>query len=155
MAVAHSTTMFDVYDRYVALLTSALSTTSTKWHVSDGEPRVGEYDYVAAVLGATGWEQEPAGIGSGAPSFPLDERYAIESRIFAWDGTIDQARSRAVIKEAYNAILSAVRADPTLGGTPGVIYCHVGVLEYEQGVTNLEGSAAQLDINLNVYARIS
>ena len=148
-----TTTFFDAYEYFHAAIQVALEDLSDKWVVFDGDPRSGEYNYVASVLGSTTWENEPAGIGAGAPSFPLDEKYMIQARLACWDGSTDQSLTRKSIRTAYSAIQGTVRADPRLGGL--VLWSYLTASEYAQGATSENGSFAQIDLYLNITARIS
>ena len=154
MATTSTTTFFAAYTKFYGVLTSTLSALSDPWTVFDGDPRQGEFNYVAAMIGPVDWADSPAGIGAGSPSFPIDEEYRINARLAVWDNTIDQSLSCTSIATAYEAILAGVRADPTLGGVPGVLWSYLGTAEYEQGANDMGGSSAQLDIYLNVRARL-
>ena len=147
-----TTTFFDAYTAFLAVLKGALAPLSDPWTVFDGDPRQGEFNYVAAVLGQGQWLNTPAGIGAGSPSFSIDEEYTIDARLACWDQTINQTLTRASIATAYEAVLAGVRADPTLGGIAK--WSYLSALTYEQGPTDSSGSFAQLDLSLSVHARI-
>lgn len=150
----NTTTLFNAYEAFRQIVETALDSLNSGWHVSDGEPRAGEYNNIAALLGATNWDMAPAGIGAGSPSFPLDEKYSIQVRLAVWDGGQIQSSPRNEIKNAYEAILLGVRNNPTLD-VPGILWSHIGITEFEQGLTDQNGSAAQIDIFLEVTARIT
>ena len=154
MATTSTTTFFAAYTAFYGVIKTSLATLSDPWTVFDGDPRQGEFNYIAALLGPVEWVDSPAGIGAGSPSFPIDEEYRINARLAVWDETIDQSISRASIASAYEAIFAGVRADPTLGAVPGVLWSYLGAAEYEQGANDMGGSSAQIDIYLNVRARL-
>lgn len=152
MTVYTSTTFFDALAAFYGVVKTALATTSDPWQVFDGDPREGEFNYIAAVLGGADWGDLPAGVGAGSPSFPIDEEYRINARLACWDQTTNQALTRTSIANAYKAIMAGVRADPTLGGI--LLWSYLGTAEYDQGVTDASGSSAQLDVFLDCRARI-
>ena len=155
--VSTPTTLFDTYDALYEMLNTTLGASGSQWRVFDGEPRetIGEFDYLAAILGSTGWDNQPAGMGAGPSApFPLDEQYQIQIRLAVWDGTLDQSRSRSIIRDAYESILAAVRINPTLS-VPGVLWTHIGIVNFEQSPTEASGSACQIDLFINIKARLS
>ena len=147
-----TTAFFDAYTAFLKVLQNSLQPLSDPWTVYDGDPREGQYNYVAALLGQGSWISSPAGIGTGTPSFPLDEEFSIDARLAAWDQTIDQSLTRNSLKLAYEAILAGVRADPTLGGV--CLWSYLSATVFEQGATDASGSYTQLDVTLTVRARI-
>jgi len=153
MTTHSSTVAFDAYNAFYAIVNTQLSAIKDpQWAVFDGDPRQGEYNNIAAVLGINAWNQQPAGIGAGVPSFPLDESFEINARLACWDQTITQSATRGSIATAFKAIETGVRNDPTLGGL--VLWSYLGATIYEQGATDASGSSAQIDIYLACKARI-
>ena len=147
-----TTTFFAAYNYFLATLRTSLTGLADPWTVFDGDPRQGEYNYVAALLATGSWVTTPAGIGAGSPSFPLDEEYSIDARLACWDQTIDQSLTRASRASAFEAIMAGIRADPTLGGI--ALWSYLSAVVFEQGPTDASGSFTQLDVSLTVRARI-
>ena len=148
-----TTTVGPAIAAFISDVTAACGALDPTIQVTDGPP----IKYLAPdYVWVRGWEydlENPATLGGGPNGFQLDEAYTIDVTIRSWRGTSVQADSRGPALAIFAAIQTAVRNDPTLGGTIRVCWIDKGT--GVQGVTAHGGTACEIEFSLRCEARLT
>lgn len=121
--------------------------------VYDGSVRTGQSTSSFVVV--SGWqsdERAPASFG-GPQRFTIEEEFEIVGYIRCLEGSEDQTQSRGAAFAVFEALESAVRADPTLGGAVRVSWFRrqAGT----QGPADAaRGNGTQIDFELHCEQRL-